>query len=169
VRGRVDSQAIAQLHQGVHLAEGRTAADEIRVEKRASEFTTLTITLREGKNREVRRMFAKLGFKVTQLRRIRVGNLTDRHLREGDWRPLTRAEVEDLKAIAQGRGEVDSIARARSQHRPGFSHARGPARPRRTFAKPLASSKRGAARGPRSDRNQRGSGNERGRRGRRTR
>ncbi|MCK6445252.1 MAG: rRNA pseudouridine synthase [Planctomycetes bacterium] len=125
IRGRVDDEALRELEKGVFLAEGRTHADEIKVEKRTAEFTALTIVLREGKNREVRRMFAKVGFKVLQLRRVRIGNLTDRYLREGDWRPLTRAEVEDLKAVAVGDAPVDPI-RSRAKHKKGFSRARGP-------------------------------------------
>lgn len=125
IRGRVDDEALRELEKGVFLAEGRTHADEIKVEKRTAEFTALTIVLREGKNREVRRMFAKVGFKVLQLRRVRVGNLTDRYLREGEWRPLTRAEVEDLKAVAVGDAPVDPL-RARAKHKKGFSRARGP-------------------------------------------
>lgn len=126
IRGRVDDETLEQLKQGVFLSEGRTHADEIRIEKRTTDFTALSIVLREGKNREVRRMFAKVGFKVMQLRRVRIGNLTDRYLREGDWRPLTRAEVEDLKAVAIGEAKVDSIRGARARHKKGFSRARAP-------------------------------------------
>ncbi|MBI5435339.1 MAG: rRNA pseudouridine synthase [Planctomycetes bacterium] len=128
IRGRVDDEVIAELKKGVFLSEGRTHADEIHIEKRATESTALSVTLREGKNREVRRMFAKVGFKVMQLRRVRIGNLTDRFLREGDWRPLTRAEVEDLKAVAVGATPVDSYRGARTRYKKGFSKARAPKR-----------------------------------------
>jgi 23S rRNA pseudouridine2605 synthase len=126
IRGRVDSEALDQLKSGVYLSEGRAHADEIRVEKRTADFTALSIVLREGKNREVRRMFAKVGFKVMQLRRVRIGNLTDRYLREGDWRPLTRAEVQDLLAVASGTTPIDSVRDSRTKHKRGFSRARGP-------------------------------------------
>jgi 23S rRNA pseudouridine2605 synthase len=130
IRGRIEPDAIEQLKKGVYLSEGRTAADEIHVEKRSTESTALSITLREGKNREVRRMFAKVGFKVMQLRRVRIGNLTDRYLREGEWRPLTRAEVEDLKAVAVGATKVDPYRGGRTPPKKGFSRARGPSRRR---------------------------------------
>ncbi len=169
IRGRVDQDAIEQLHSGVHLAEGKTSADEIRVDKRTTDFTTLSLTLREGKNREVRRMFAKLGFKVMQLRRVRIGNLTDRYLKEGDWRPLTRAEVDDLKAIARGTGAIDSIADGRRKPRPGFSKQREPSRPRpRNFGD---SAQRRERTGPRGERTggDRGRSNDRDRSGNRSR
>ena len=57
----------------------------------------LLITIREGRNRQVRRMCEAVGHPVRKLRRVRIGPITDRRLRVGEWRELTRAEVEKLK------------------------------------------------------------------------
>ena len=57
----------------------------------------LLITIREGRNRQVRRMCEAVGHPVRRLRRIRIGPITDRRLRVGEWRELTRPEVEKLK------------------------------------------------------------------------
>jgi 23S rRNA pseudouridine2605 synthase len=56
------------------------------------------ITIREGRNRQVRRMCEAVGHPVRKLRRVRIGPITDRHLRPGEWRELTRLEVEKLKS-----------------------------------------------------------------------
>jgi hypothetical protein len=63
----------------------------------------LEVTLREGKNREVRRTFARVGHKVVSLKRTRIGPLTDRGIKLGKWRALSRAEVEALLIDGAGR------------------------------------------------------------------
>ena len=57
----------------------------------------LLITIREGRNRQVRRMCEAVGHPARKLRRVRIGPITDRRLRVGEWRELTRNEVEKLK------------------------------------------------------------------------
>ena len=69
------------------------------------------MTLREGKNREVRRVFARVGAKVAALRRTRIGPLADRGLKVGHWRALTRAEVEALLAAADEPPGADTAFR----------------------------------------------------------
>lgn len=96
LRGRIDDEALQKVREGVHLSEGRTGGARVVVRKRTRDYTHLIVTLREGKNREIRRVFARVGAKVVDLRRARIGNLTDRGLRLGSWRPLTRAEVRGL-------------------------------------------------------------------------
>jgi 23S rRNA pseudouridine2605 synthase len=58
----------------------------------------LLITIREGRNRQVRRMCEAVGHPVRKLKRVRFGPISDRHLRPGEWRELTRQEVEKLKS-----------------------------------------------------------------------
>jgi len=121
IRGRIETEAVARLRSGVRLAEGRTAPAAVRIEQRTFTSSTLRVTLREGKNREVRRIFASLGFKVTHLRRTHIGPLSDRRLKEGTWRPLTRAEVAELIAVASDRKLADEV----------MSRAAAPVRARR--------------------------------------
>lgn len=94
--GRIDDEAVQQVREGVHLAEGRTAGARVLVQQRSAKVSRLLVTLREGKNREVRRVFARLGHKVLDLKRTRIGPLDDRGLKAGRWRPLTRGEVTEL-------------------------------------------------------------------------
>jgi 23S rRNA pseudouridine2605 synthase len=94
--GRIDDEALQKVRDGVRLAEGRTAGARILVERRTDRFSDLIVVLNEGKNREVRRIFAQVGFKVSRLHRERIGTLDDRGLKLGAWRPLARAEIDSL-------------------------------------------------------------------------
>lgn len=81
VRGRVDPAIIPGFGGAVVLR------------KASGRESHLTVELREGKNREVRRMFAALGHEVTRLKRIAFGGLSLGDLQPGAWRELTRVEV----------------------------------------------------------------------------
>ncbi len=96
LRGRVESDAIDKVRKGIRLSEGRTSPAFVKVLKRTNEWSLITVTLNEGKNREVRRVFAAVGYNVLQLRRTHIGTLSDRSLKEGKWRPLLREEVREL-------------------------------------------------------------------------
>lgn len=102
LRGHVDDETLEKIRQGVHLAEGRTAGARVVVRRRTRETSHLLMTIHEGMNREIRRVFARFGYKVLDLRRARIGPLSDRGLKEGQWRRLTRAEVEELLAYSEG-------------------------------------------------------------------
>ncbi len=72
------------------------------------------MVLKEGKNREIRRMLAEYGHKVRILRRTKIGNLSDPNLKIGRYRKLTDREVAQLYAIAEsthmkGRGKHDTV------------------------------------------------------------
>lgn len=80
----------------------RTAPAEVRVLKayadpRGRDRALLEITLREGRNRQVRRMCDAIGHPVESLKRVRIGPLTDASLKPGAWRPLTAREVAALR------------------------------------------------------------------------
>jgi 23S rRNA pseudouridine2605 synthase len=63
----------------------------------------LLITIREGRNRQVRRMCEAVGHPVRKLRRVRIGPITDRRLRVGEWRDLSLQEVRLLKSLVEAR------------------------------------------------------------------
>lgn len=146
VDGSVSGEAIAKLLEGVYLAEGKTRADRIRVLARSHRQSLLSITLTEGRNRQIRRMLARMGHKVRKLKRVAIGKLTTRGLGVGRFRKLTADEVSYLKRLAGlagpageasagpiGRGSARKQARPTGRRvRPGDpkSHARRrPARP----------------------------------------
>jgi pseudouridine synthase len=68
----------------------------------------MRIVLSEGKNREIRRMLAKLEHKVLRLKRIEIGPLEIGNLRTGKSRPLTAPELKQLKRLAEHAGDVES-------------------------------------------------------------
>jgi 23S rRNA pseudouridine2605 synthase len=107
VEGYVDPEGLEQLEKGIWLAdkEGRgfkTGRSRIRVVKRMREKSVLEITIREGRNRQVRRMLASVGHKVKELTRIKMGPLTLEGLAPGQFRPLTPREVKELQRLARG-------------------------------------------------------------------
>ncbi len=71
----------------------------MKIVKRGSKRSILEVTLREGKNRQVRRMLAKLGLPVKKLTHIRMGSLELRGVGVGRVRPLTRIEVKELREL----------------------------------------------------------------------
>jgi 23S rRNA pseudouridine2605 synthase len=109
VFGRVEDEALAKVREGVHLSEGRTAGARVLVKDRRAASSRLTVSIREGMNREIRRAFARIGHKVLQLRRVRIGPITDRGLKPGRWRELAAGEV---RALLEG-GEVYERPRRR--------------------------------------------------------
>lgn len=100
VAGKPSREAIRQLTRGVYLAEGKAHAKRVRRLGTRGESTILEVVLAEGKNREIRRMFAKLGHKVMQLRRVAMGPLLLGRLRKGKSRKLTPVEVARLRSAA---------------------------------------------------------------------
>lgn len=92
VEGRPSPAAVRRLREGVELDDGVTAPAKVAL----VEPSVLRITIHEGRNRQVRRMCEAVGHPVTRLVRIRIGPLTDRRLKPGEWRTLTLAEVRAL-------------------------------------------------------------------------
>lgn len=104
VRGRADQQALAKVRKGVWLAEGRTQPAVVHVVKRAREFSLLKVTIREGRNRHLRRVFAKVGLPVVDLCRVAIGPVHLGRLEPGAYRPLTPEEIEALRRACGASG-----------------------------------------------------------------
>ena len=102
VAGSPTREVLGQLTEGIWLAEGKVRAKSVRAVGKRGESTILELVLAEGKNREVRRMLAKLGHKVMTLTRVAVGPITIKGLTAGQFRPLTGREVDLLRRVAAG-------------------------------------------------------------------
>lgn len=109
VAGLVEPELIDRLKKGIHIAEGVVQADEVAIKSRHKLSSILEITLREGKNREIRRMLARIGHKVMHLKRVAVGPVKLGKLVPGDFRPLTREEVSRLYAGAKLKQKREEI------------------------------------------------------------
>lgn len=84
------------LRKGVDLDGKKTAPAKVEVLKPAKHNCEIKVTIHEGKNRQVRRMFEAIGAEVLKLKRISVGNITLGNLPEGKWRHLNDAERQRL-------------------------------------------------------------------------
>jgi 23S rRNA pseudouridine2605 synthase len=99
VKSEISGEQIEKLKKGVWLAEGKTGRAAIKVLKRSHKESLVEVTIREGLNRQVRRMFAKMGLPVRSLTRTRIGKIDARGLGIGRFRTLTKAEVEYIKKM----------------------------------------------------------------------
>lgn len=107
VAGQVETEVLAQLHRGMHLAEGFAHAKYVRIKSRRKRSTILEMILDEGRNREVRRLLARAGHKVQRLKRVAVGPVKLGDLPTGAVRPLTRKEIQSLEhAVAVGEKRI---------------------------------------------------------------
>ena len=101
VAGVPDAKAIAKLRKGVFIEGGRTSPATVHVEntvKGARPTTKLTITIHEGRNRQIRKMCSAVGLPVRDLRRVKMGPIGLGRLKPGQWRDLTPDEVRRLQA-----------------------------------------------------------------------
>ncbi|HIS95915.1 MAG TPA: rRNA pseudouridine synthase [Candidatus Ventricola gallistercoris] len=101
VSGNPSNEALDRLRRGVFMEgdERRTYPAQVRVVRDESLFTDVLVTIHEGRNRQVRRMFESVGHQVLLLRRVRFGPLELGALRRGEWRELTAQEIAQLKAL----------------------------------------------------------------------
>ncbi|MHC4659127.1 MAG: pseudouridine synthase [Planctomycetota bacterium] len=97
VKDRIVGEVVEKLKKGIWLAEGKTARASVKVLKRSHKESLVEITIRQGLNRQIRRMLAKVGLSVKSLKRTRIGRLNTRGLGAGKFRTLTKAEVGYLK------------------------------------------------------------------------
>lgn len=109
VDGHIRPQTIQELEKGVWLADPKggkgfkTGRSHVRIVRQGRDRSILEITLREGQNAQVRRILARLGHKVRDLMRIRMGPLNLHGLAPGNVRSLTPREVRELKALPRER------------------------------------------------------------------
>ena len=111
VTGHVDSKAVEKLRKGIWLAERRTSQASVKLLKSGRSESLLEVTIREGLNRQVRRMLARVGLPVQSLKRTRIGKLKLAGLGVGRYRPLTKAEVASLKRAGAGETSASRVRR----------------------------------------------------------
>ncbi|MFN9368948.1 MAG: pseudouridine synthase [Planctomycetia bacterium] len=100
VAGVPTEELLESLRRGVRLAEGEVHAKRVSIRSQHKQSAVLEMVLDEGKNREIRRMLARLGHKVHQLKRVAVGRLSLGNLLPGQWRQLAWNEIEELRRDA---------------------------------------------------------------------
>lgn len=99
VTGNISMDTIVQLRRGVVIDGYKTSPAEVEVIGATQYGTKLEITIHEGRNRQVRKMFETLGCIVKKLKRVKEAGLTLGHLPVGKWRKLNESEINMLKKI----------------------------------------------------------------------
>lgn len=136
VDGFVKPETIERLAEGVWLADPekggfRTGKSYIKLVKRAKTNSVLQITIKEGRNRQVRRMLAKVGHKVRELTRIKIGPLELGRLKPGEFRLLAPREVDMLRRNIREKQERAQKKDATTKPASKPKAARPPSRPKR--------------------------------------
>jgi 23S rRNA pseudouridine2605 synthase len=110
VFGSVNDEGLKQLRKGMHLAEGFAQAKHVRIKSHKKNSTILEMVLDEGRNREIRRLLARIGHKVQRLTRIAVGPVRLGDMPPGAVRLLTKQEISALReAIKAGPRKKKSL------------------------------------------------------------
>jgi 23S rRNA pseudouridine2605 synthase len=109
VLGVPDAHDLNRLAKGVIVDERKTGPSEVRLlndvrrgsVRRDAADATLLITVREGRNRQIRKMCEAIGHPVTHLKRVAIGPIRDARLKPGQWRELRAHEIESLRKAAR--------------------------------------------------------------------
>lgn len=120
VDGLVTPRDIQELEKAICLADrdghgAKASRNHIKIVRRSRDKSVLEITIREGRNLQVRRMLASLGHKVRDLTRIQMGPLTLEGLRPGAFRRLSASEVRQLQQVGSSRSKSEDTTKARRQ------------------------------------------------------
>jgi 23S rRNA pseudouridine2605 synthase len=103
LKGKPSREEICKLSRGITLSDGPTAPCRIGPLRESGENLWVEMVLREGRNRQVKRMWEKAGYFVLKLKRIEFAGLTARGLALGEYRSLNNREVQALKKTLQGK------------------------------------------------------------------
>lgn len=154
VAGIPDDAVLQKLRQGLHFSDGHFQFQRIRLKRTQKQSALLEVMLTEGRNREIRRLFARAGHKVLKLKRIGFGPLRIGRLPEGSCRPLRNQELKELRDLLVQGEAASSRSGRRTQARTsaGRTHA---SRPRRA-AGGLSTSSGGSPSGGASGRTKQG-------------
>ena len=96
VSGTPTSSGLRKFETGIRLEGEMTSPARIESVKPEKKSTRVRVVIREGKKRQVRRMFESIGNKVIHLKRVRIGNLLLGNLPRGEWRELEEKEIQGL-------------------------------------------------------------------------
>ena len=101
VRGSVAPEQLQHLGAGVDLEDGRSASAAVKLSRESENNTWISITIHEGRYRQVRRMCEAVGLSVVRLKRVRYGILEAGDMKPGEFRFLTPAEVDGLRTLCK--------------------------------------------------------------------
>ena len=99
VSGILSDARLAMLRRGVDIGGFVTSPARVWILKQNPRSTVVEISIHEGKNRQVRKMFNAVGNKVMELERVAIGDIRLGHMQKGHYRKLSREEIEYLKSL----------------------------------------------------------------------
>jgi 23S rRNA pseudouridine2605 synthase len=129
VKGKITTEQKQKIEAGVWLSEGKTSPTKVRIVEVGREYSVAELTIHEGFNRQVRRMFAKVDLKVKHVARISVGPLELGDLPIGKVRMLLPDEVAMLEAAVKTRKPPTKLVRVRRNVEEGKRTGRPPMQP----------------------------------------
>ena len=97
VKGQVKAEQVEKLKRGIWLADAKTKRSSVKMLKHGPNESVLQLVIRQGLNRQVRRMLAKVGLRVKSLKRIKIGTVNIKGLGVGKFRPLSKSELTYLR------------------------------------------------------------------------
>jgi 23S rRNA pseudouridine2605 synthase len=122
VKGVPDEHTLDRLARGVTIDGRRTAPAKVRasdpIVKGGGEQTIITLTIHEGRQRQVRRMFETVGHPVVRLKRVKIGPIEDPHIPPGHWRELTPQEVTRLQRHSRSHAPAQRSERPQRSRSP---------------------------------------------------
>ena len=93
VRESIEPGSLEKLKKGIWLSEGKTGRSAIKIIRRDKTGSIVQIVIKQGLNRQVRRMFASIGYKVKTMKRTQIGNLDIKGMRLGAYKKLTKSQI----------------------------------------------------------------------------
>lgn len=99
IAGNISKEKIGKLRHGVDIGGFVTSRARVDLVSGTKRSNVIEITIHEGKNRQVRRMFEAVGYNVEELERISIGNIKLGHIKPGQYRKLTDSEIEYLMGL----------------------------------------------------------------------
>jgi 23S rRNA pseudouridine2605 synthase len=130
VAGVMEKEDLEQLRKGMYLAEGFAKVVHVRIKSQFKQSTLLEIVLDEGRNREIRRMLARIEHKVMRLKRVALGPLRLGELPSGHFRQLMRDEIRKLRDAAQMRSKPQRRSGGKTGVKPQAKTKREDSQPR---------------------------------------
>lgn len=147
IAGIPSDETFKQLRQGLHFTEGKFRMRDVRRLKSNGKSTLVEVILTEGQNREVRRLFARVGHKVLKLKRTAFGPMKIGELETAAYRPLTASEVRVLKQYAASDPSGRPSWRRHDVANPNRRRIKGVGKPRAKPGSRMPSANRGSSRG----------------------
>lgn len=99
IKGSISEEELEPLKKGINIEDYQTKPAKVKIMKIEKEqnISRVKVIIHEGRNRQVRKMFQAIGKNVIALHRSAIGNISVKNMKIGQWRYLTKEEVESLK------------------------------------------------------------------------